>query len=630
MTFVTLDMSAIRAEAEKHITQNGSHGENGTGDSEKPGQPESVLPVGFELRLDTTGDELAGVYHTDDNGEIRICSLLKILAATRDRDGESWGRLLEFKDADGKRHTWAMPMSLLAGDGNEYRSRLLSLGLEITPTRKAKELLARYIQETKPAHRVRCVETVGWHNEAFVLPDVTFGDSKEESVTFQTESLPEHRFAINGMLDGWRRNVSRLCAGNSRLVFAVSIAFAAPLLKLVDEPGGGFHFLGNTSKGKTTALLVAGSVCGGGGNDGFLETWKSTANGLESIAAMHNDALLCLDELKQADPRSVGETAYMLANGQGKRRMSRSINLRRRLEWRLLFLSSGEVSLSSLVEQAGGRIYGGQEVRMCEIPADSGKFGLFENLHEFRSGDALSNHLRSASKSYYGTPLREYLKNLVANLDFVIPEWERSREEFMNEVLPENAPGEVVRVCSRFALVAAAGESAREITGWEKGEAKNAAIVLFRGWLENRKTSGSSDAENAVRQVRAFLEAHGASRFQRIGKTNLTSGEPEFEQTVSNRAGFKFTNPTTDEIEFWILPESFKREVCKGFDNGQVAQELYDRKLLLKGSDGKNSQTRYVDAMKKSVKVYVVLSRIFEDDALQKAPDYETYEDANF
>lgn len=57
-------------------------------------------------------------------------------------------------------------------------------------------------------------------------------------------------------------------------------------------------------------------------------TWRATASALENVAALHNDNLLCLDELGEADPKEVGATAYMLNNGQGKLRQTRNITLR--------------------------------------------------------------------------------------------------------------------------------------------------------------------------------------------------------------------------------------------------------------------------------------------------------------
>lgn len=71
---------------------------------------------------------------------------------------------------------------------------------------------------------------------------------------------------------------------------------------------GGFHFRGSSSSGKTTALHLAASVFGQPSR--YIRLWRTTANGLEGLAALHNDSLLILDELSQADPKEAGEAAY--------------------------------------------------------------------------------------------------------------------------------------------------------------------------------------------------------------------------------------------------------------------------------------------------------------------------------
>ena len=67
-------------------------------------------------------------------------------------------------------------------------------------------------------------------------------------------------------------------------------------------------------------------------------------------------------------------------------------------------------------------------------------------------------------------------------------------------------------------MIAAAGELATEwgITGWRAGEATESAQRCFSNWLERRGTTGASDVEAGIRQVRAFIAANGASRFQQI------------------------------------------------------------------------------------------------------------------
>jgi len=275
------------------------------------------------------------------------------------------------------------------------------------PSRKHHEKLAFYIATSKPEKVIISTDKVGWHNECFVLPDETFG-SCENEIVYQTEYEGHHNFKSFGTLEEWQENISKYCSKNSRLLFAVAVAFGAPLLWILQTLGGGFHFRGSTSTGKTTASLVGGSVWGGDAKHGFLQTWKATANGLEIIAAGHNHALLCLDEISECEAREVGNVAYMLANGRGKLRMTKTLQARLALTWNLLFLSTGEQSLSDKITESGGTVKGGQDIRLCDIEADTGKFGLFEDLHDFPSGQAFSDHLRAASCKFYGTPIREF------------------------------------------------------------------------------------------------------------------------------------------------------------------------------------------------------------------------------
>jgi hypothetical protein len=299
-----------------------------------------------------------------------ICSPLHVRAFTRDEHNEGWGRLLEFTDAENRLHVWAMPMRLLSGDGREYRALLLDMGLTIAPGRPARDCLMIYIQTAKPAAWARCVERTGWHNGAFVLPDEVIGGANDERVLLQLAGNAIRVYRAAGALEDWRREVSALCVGNSRLVFAVSCAFAAPLLHLVGEENGGFHLRGPSSTGKTTVLFVACSVFGG---RDYLQRWRATINGLEGVAIQHNDALLCLDELKQVDPREAGEVAYLLANGSGKQRANQHGGAREKYTWRLLFFSSGETSLADHMRTAGKKAHAGQETRLADPRAQADK-----------------------------------------------------------------------------------------------------------------------------------------------------------------------------------------------------------------------------------------------------------------
>lgn len=125
------------------------------------------------------------IEHTDkDSGETTttwrwFCSSLEIAAETRSSEGEEWGRLLRITDRDSRVKEWAMPMSMLAGDGTAYRERLLSLGLIMAPGKFARDALHEYISTARPNTKARCVSRVGWHSRAFTLSTQTV-ESKNE------------------------------------------------------------------------------------------------------------------------------------------------------------------------------------------------------------------------------------------------------------------------------------------------------------------------------------------------------------------------------------------------------------------------------------------------------------------
>jgi len=556
---------------------------------EKPKNgPASIKEVG---NIDFEVNE-RGVWATEENGSNTwVCSQLIIEADTRDERNENWGRLLRFPDRDGVWHTWSMPMELLGGDGREFRQSLLNQGLDIGG-RKSRALLEAYLN-VKPDKRALCVTRPGWHRGGFVLPDEFIGGQDAEPIYLQTFTA-KHLFRESGSADEWREKLGVFCRGNKRLVFSVSFSFSAPLLEPLQGESGGLHFTGNTSEGKSTALYVAGSVHGGGGDKGFLRRWRATINGLESVAEAHHDSLLCLDEIAECKPEDVNEAAYMLSNGQGKARQARAGGLRGTPEWRAVFLSSGEISLADHIAQCGRRVRGGQEVRVVNLPADAGKgFGLFEDLHGHPDGDQFSRYLQKSARECYGAPIRSFLRHIVGRLDELRKRYKTFSEEVLKEMLPDNPIGAVSRVAHRFALAAFAGELATEIglTSWEPEEATDAAKALFQVWLDARGTSGSTDEEAAVRQVRAFLEQHGSSRFQRLrhpvkvdSKGVAATDEENLitdDRAVINRAGFVKPDNAGDISEYFIAPEVFRGEVCKGFDYRMVARALQSRALLI-------------------------------------------------
>lgn len=537
---------------------------------------------------------------------IWICEPLHIRANTRDERGSDWGRLLEWRDRDGRLHSWAMPCEMLAGSGEELRAALLREGLNITSDPANRRRLLDYIAWSRPGVTARAVTRTGWHGPAFVFPDRTLGDTDAEPIHYQHTAAEGVRLGTAGTLEGWREHVAAPCAGNSRLVLAISASFAASCLSLLDAEGGGLHFRGGSSAGKTTALNVAASAWGPAA---YVRTWRATDNALEGVCALHTDLPLCLDELGELPAKVAGATAYMMSNGSGKGRARRDGSARAAARWRVLFLSTGEIGLADLIAEAGGRARAGQAVRVLDLPADAGAgLGLFERLPAGMTPGAFADKLKDAAATHYGHAGPAFVARLVSQYAEARDDLRTARDVIAARLAPADAAGQVRRVAQRFALIAAAGESATELgfTGWPEGEAEGAALACFQAWIGARGTAGAAEPAAMLRQVRRFLESHGESRFA------LWEGDAKDRPTI-NRAGFRKPAPDGSDFEYFVLSEVFKAEVCAGFDPKAVARVLTEAGALMPGGDGSATRRERLPGMG-NARCYRILPTIWGAD----------------
>jgi len=543
-----------------------------------------------------------------------VCAWLEVAARVRNPHGEGWGKLVNFTDPDRTPKRRIIADALLSGDGIELERALRDAGLHISPT--GRPWLRQYLIEAAPKARARITNRTGWHDAGadgavFVLPDQAIGTGDEW--IYESESPSSATFGMRGTLKGWQDEVAAPCTGNSRLLFAVSVSFAAPLLYLVGADGGGFHLRSNSSDGKTTALRVAASVCGG---RDYLQTWRNTDNALESVALSHCDAPLLPDELAQIDPRAAGECVYMLANGQQKGRAQRMGGLRARASWRVLFLSAGEIGLAEHMGEVGKSPRAGQELRLAEIPADAGKgLGIFEALNGHASGAEFSKALTEAARRNYGGAFVAYLEHLARNQHEVAGTVKEAQRKFQAAHLTEQAHGQACRVADRFALVGAAGELAQRwgIVPWQPGEAMTAARTCFDAWLSRRGGEGNQEERAALAAVREFLRRYGESAFSDMDRP--ANDSDKHAPVRSDRAGYRRHDPIADTVEYFIFGEVWKARVCKGFDSAAVGRALTARGYVERGSEaGREWLTKHTIPTEGRPRVVHVLPAIWDDE----------------
>lgn len=187
-----------------------------------------------------------------------------------------------------------------------------------------------------------------------------------------------------------------------------------------------FHLYGDSTTGKTTALVLAVSTAGNpfGGvrknpasaemEKSLLQSWNSTVNAIEGTLAGNHGMIVAFDELgaKTAD---IGNLVYVLANGISKNRYNRQ----QQESFKTTVLSSGECTVSDVLEQ--GTM--GEKMRICEIAGP------------FTDDADHAERIKSNCKTNFGfetTILAKYI--LEKGPSYVLGLFEQLREEYLNKV----------------------------------------------------------------------------------------------------------------------------------------------------------------------------------------------------
>lgn len=223
-------------------------------------------------------------------------------------------------------------------------------GLELAAGKHTKERLLNLLRAWKPDQRLRTVNRMGWvedSHKAFVAGSTLIGT--DDVLPLAPQTGIGAGIVSAGSVNDWKQNVGAKCRGNPLMILAVSLAFSGPLLAPLGLTGGGLHFRGASSSGKTTLLNLAASVWG---DRRLITQWRATSNGLEAMAASLNYMLLPLDEIADINARDLHGAIYMLANGVGKARMTKDVTLSDQARWRLALISSGEVSVEEKLKEA--------------------------------------------------------------------------------------------------------------------------------------------------------------------------------------------------------------------------------------------------------------------------------------
>lgn len=537
----------------------------------------------YFLEQDETGDETS----------VWICSPITVIGLCRRSCGKGWSRVVDIVDPDGRTHRQLIDEALFNGSSAVLLRPLLDCGLRVAKGAEARIRVADLLGAWRPQETFVRVSRTGWVDDdfdTFALADGTIIGHKKSILERDTGTIGKAARASGSHKD-WQETVAAPCVGNPLMMLALSQAFAGPLLAPLGLDGGGFHFRGASSRGKTTLLSVAASVWGA---PGYVQSWRSTDNAMENSASFCNSGLLALDELHQVSPQVAGEIIYMLANGRGKQRMTSGGKSKSTDTWHVATLSSGEISPEDHMASGGKKIHAGQEIRLIDIKADGRMFGAFDNLHGEAEAMRFVDKLRQAVASHHGHAGRMFVERLIGK-SYPSDSLKRIIKAFVDRAIKTydlEPDGQVLRVLKRFAVAALAGELATNlgVTGWKKGEAVQGILAVVGIWSNGREVARASQIASARERTRTYLMGH-LDRFVASGSTEDLDG-------------------WKDDAWFYISSETWSR--IHGFEDAQQAARLHKAANLLKTDKGETLQFRMGRNTSGRPKVYAVSIRVLD------------------
>ena len=532
-----------------------------------------------------------------DGSTTWLCSPLAVISTFRDALGSGWGRLVQVIDDDGAVHHLAFADADVTAKWTMVLRALIGAGLRIGTDPASKKCLQRLLLEWRPERRQTSTSSVGWvdrNYNAFVLGSgKVIGDLDVLPVNL-TSSPASLAQIEKGSLSEWTANVGSLCSGNDILLLAISTAFSGPLLDFLDlDLGGGLHFKGASSQGKSTVLRVGTSVWG---SPQATCSWRATGNGLEALAASVNGTFLPLDELGEIEGRHLNDVLYSLANGVGKARMTSGQDPAETKRWRVGILSTGEISIARKLAEAGKRQMAGQMVRLVDVTADGQRFGAFDELHGAADAAAFSDRLKRATIQFHGTAGVAFVRELIALAG--------KRDKIRNMAstyacdlcshLHSEPSGVVQRAAERFALIGIAGELAAKfgITGCRPGEAIDAAKRAFVAWNE-ALTDGLAEAQAPLLAVlRDFCRNHAVA-IQR--PRSLADGNIEASAAWHDERFIYIPSETWQSL----FPDASGRAAAIALKEGGIMLAGEGENLMRKATDPHGRRQRYYTLIRK-------------------------------
>jgi hypothetical protein len=543
-----------------------------------------------------------GVYLVNGSGyRERIADPISVTALGVGLQDDVSYTVLKFGDRDGKLKTDVVRSALLTAAPRDFTARMADAGYIWPETSAHCGRLIRVLSAQNPSRRVAVTVVPGWHGDRYVLPDMIAAPEDDDWTCHfcRNDNVRLPDFVCCGDLNEWQRHVASRCEESSRLRLAAGASFAGPILRRANLESFGFYFVGESSKGKTLCLKVAGSAAGLNSASGPT-SWDGTPAGFQQLALGHRDNVVLLDDTSaiegdlKALRQFVKHVTFRLATGRGRTRAGNYERITGAVhsDMRHVLLACGE----DILFEPGFKVRG-EDVRLIHIPTDSSSLGdIFDGAGAddevgatVADRDAYVSRLERATVNYQGLAFREFVQRLAADksADRKVSTYMR---EFIAKAPLETTTSAFTRIRKRFAVIYAATSLANdyEVLPFENADSladiRKCMVDALDLLVKRMKSSDVSNSTTAIsddKLVKDFRRRVASVRLLKIRK-DKKGAKTQRKSQIDSADGFLKYN-TSGKFRVLLKSDYLRKLYPEVSTRNRLVRVLLARKLLRRG-----------------------------------------------
>lgn len=295
----------------------------------------------------------------------------------------------------------------------------------------------------QPIIQYKEIGLISGHHEPLILLNQPYSASQ---LQYPPESSSQLKIQPSGSFDEWMNMFDTHVLGNHKLELAAAIGISGLVNAFMNNKGISplkslmFHFVGNSSSGKTTSAMLALSTAGSPNNEttSLYKNWNATLNSIITSVADNHGIPILFDEVSMVKTKDLTPTIYSLTDGREKNRLNQDGTPKEVRTWNTVIISTGEYSILNSNKTAKND---GLNVRVIE----------FDNPWTTSSHN--SDEIKRIVKQHYGhiLPLVAYLLTNIA-FDRLVNSYNEYKS-IMIEKLAEDKSNTGTRMSDYYAII---------------------------------------------------------------------------------------------------------------------------------------------------------------------------------